>query len=189
MSTNIYILELKDNCFYVGKSNDPEKRFIDHLEGNGATWTIIHEPICILKIIENASDFDEDRYVKEFMAMYGIDKVRGGSYCQNVLDDYQMVALKREIFGAIDLCMNCGKSDHFIKDCPVKIVQSKIIQPKKSIPVKNIKYKKSNQCYRCGREGHFVADCYAKTHQNGYYLKSNNYYDDSDSDSDDYDTD
>jgi len=31
MTTNIYVLKLTDNKYYVGKSVDPEKRFIEHL--------------------------------------------------------------------------------------------------------------------------------------------------------------
>jgi hypothetical protein len=37
------------------------------------------------KIIKNCSSFDEDKYVKEYIAKYGIDKVRGGSYVTNDL--------------------------------------------------------------------------------------------------------
>ena len=70
-TTNIYILKLKNNKYYVGKSNDVNKRFQQHVSGSGSSWTATHEPIKILKVIENASQFDEDKYVKEYMNKYG----------------------------------------------------------------------------------------------------------------------
>ena len=80
MSTNIYILKLKDNNYYVGKTKDVNKRFQEHISGNGSSWTKKYKPCEILKIINNASIFEEDKQVKEMMSIYGIDKVRGGSY-------------------------------------------------------------------------------------------------------------
>ncbi len=79
-TTNIYILKLKGGNYYVGKTDNVEKRFIDHMSGNGSVWTKKYKPICIDKIIKNCSKYDKDRYVKEYMEKYGIDKVRGGSY-------------------------------------------------------------------------------------------------------------
>ena len=115
--TNIYILQLESNKFYVGKSQDPEKRFIEHLCGDGSTWTKKYEPVQIVKVIPNANSFDEDRYVKEYMNKYGIDNVRGGSYVKEVLDDIDKYTLKKEIWSANDCCTQCGRKGHFVKDC------------------------------------------------------------------------
>jgi predicted GIY-YIG superfamily endonuclease len=115
--TNIYILKCANNKYYVGKSQNPEKRFLEHINGDGSTWTSKHEPKEIVKIIPNASSFDEDRYVKEYMNKYGIENVRGGSYVKEVLDDNEKYNLQKEIRGANDCCIKCGSKGHFIKDC------------------------------------------------------------------------
>ena len=75
MSTTIYILKLRDGKYYVGKSDNVQKRFEQHLEGKGSAWTKKYSPINIEKKIPNASPFEEDRYVKEYMSKYGVDNV------------------------------------------------------------------------------------------------------------------
>ena len=115
--TNIYILKLADNKYYVGKSKDPEKRFLDHINGDCSTWTTKYQPIEILKVIKNASPFDEDKFVKEYMSKHGIENVRGGSYVKEVLDEIELYNLKKEIWGATDCCTQCGRKGHFVKDC------------------------------------------------------------------------
>ena len=118
--TNIYILKLVGGRYYVGKSENVMKRYGEHLNGSGSAFTQKYNPIALHKTIENASPFDEDRYVKEYMDKYGIDKVRGGSYSSIKLDELQMDALNMEMRGAKDLCSGCGNKGHFIKDCYVK---------------------------------------------------------------------
>jgi predicted GIY-YIG superfamily endonuclease len=44
MTTNVYILELLDNCYYVGRSKCVEKRLMDHMQGKGSSWTQLHKP-------------------------------------------------------------------------------------------------------------------------------------------------
>jgi hypothetical protein len=126
MATTIYILKLMDDCFYVGKTNDIEKRYFEHTSGKGSIWTKIHRPIKIIKTIENCSPFEEDKKVKEYMAMYGIDKVRGGTYVKEILDDEQIKTLQKEINATMDLCNNCGKSGHFVKDCKSNIKKQSV---------------------------------------------------------------
>jgi len=121
MTTNIYILKLKGGNYYVGKTNNVEKRFLEHLSGKGSAWTTKHEPIEVSQVISNASPFDEDRYVKEYMHKYGINKVRGGTYVTEELDETQEYNLKKEIWGANDCCTQCGRKGHFVKDCKEKI--------------------------------------------------------------------
>jgi hypothetical protein len=116
-NTNIYILKLESNKYYIGKSKNIEKRYNDHLNGYGSVWTKIYKPIEILKIINNVSPFEEDKYVKEYMNIYGIDNVRGGSYVKETLNIFDKISLKKELWGANDLCLRCGSNSHFIKNC------------------------------------------------------------------------
>jgi len=101
MSTNIYILRLENDKWYVGKSIEPEKSYQHHIQGC-SKWTLIHKPLELYKIIPTSNTFDEDRYVKELMLEYGIDNVRGGSYNRIELSDYQYRLIQRELFTASD---------------------------------------------------------------------------------------
>jgi hypothetical protein len=55
------------------------------------------------------------------MMKYGIDNVRGGSYTKLKLDDWMIKSLEHEFISAQDICYNCNKKGHFVKDCPYNI--------------------------------------------------------------------
>ena len=118
--TNIYVLRLEGGRYYVGKTDNLMNRYQQHLNGNGSAWTKKYKPVSLEKVIENVSSFEEDKITKEYMSKYGIDKVRGGSYVETYLDDVQKCTLNREIWAAKDLCTQCGRSGHFVKDCYAK---------------------------------------------------------------------
>jgi len=42
MTWSVYILLCKDNSFYIGSSNNVEKRFLDHQKGKGGRYTRSH---------------------------------------------------------------------------------------------------------------------------------------------------
>jgi predicted GIY-YIG superfamily endonuclease len=196
MSTNIYILKLQGGNFYVGKSDNPMKRYQEHLNGAGSAWTKKYKPIGIEKIIEKAITFDEDKWVKVYMSKHGIDKVRGGAYVLEELPEFQEEALKSELWGSTDKCTTCGRSGHWAKDCYAKSdVTGKEIggesESEEEIIIcgdcdkeftseyafnkhtcKKPTNSKKGTCYRCGRPGHFSPDCYARTHKDGYDLDS-----------------
>jgi len=118
--TNIYILKLQCGKYYVGKSDNLEKRKQEHINGTASKWTKKYKPISIEKIIPNCSDFDEDKYTKEYMHKFGIDNVRGGSYVTEELDEDQYYLIQKEIWAAKNLCTQCGRSGHFVKSCSAK---------------------------------------------------------------------
>jgi predicted GIY-YIG superfamily endonuclease len=118
--TNVYILLLEGGKYYVGKSEDVIRRYQQHVNGGGSYWTRKYKPISIEKTIVNASPFDEDKITKEYMSKYGIDNVRGGSYVEIELSEFHKDALKMEIWAAKDLCTQCGRAGHFVKDCYAK---------------------------------------------------------------------
>jgi len=115
--TNIYVLRCHQDKYYIGKSDNVENRFQQHLGGNGSAWTKKYPPISVEKTIQNASPFDEDRYVKEYMAKYGVENVRGGAYTQMTLEAKTIAQIENEIRGATDKCMKCGQAGHFVANC------------------------------------------------------------------------
>jgi len=119
-TTNIYVLKLQGNKYYVGKSQDVIGRYQQHVNGQGSAWTKKYKPISLLECNSDKSPFEEDKIVKECMNKYGIENVRGGSYSQITLDKVQIEALTRELRGGTDACNQCGQKGHFVKFCPNK---------------------------------------------------------------------
>ena len=139
----IYVLKCRNGKYYVGKTEKTAmKRYKEHAAGNGCAWTRKYRPIELVECTFG-DKFDEDKKTKKYMDKYGIDNVRGGSYCQIKLDQASLASLKKEMNGANDKCNKCGKSGHFMRDC---------------------KYKKPKKCTRCNREGHTASKCYATTY-------------------------
>ena len=154
--TMIYVLKLQNKNYYVGKSDNPEKRFLEHISGSGSAWTRKYPPVSLHKVFKMKSPLDEDHKVKKLMMKHGIDSVRGGSYSSISLSDEQRRTLNRELWGATDKCLRCGRNNHWASQCYANI------PPEME--------EEDDGCFRCGREGHWASDCYARTHTNGCYL-------------------
>jgi hypothetical protein len=123
--TIIYILELEYGKYYVGKTDDVDKRYQQHLNGQGSYFTKKYKPVRILRIVPDANDFDEDRYVKEMMADHGIDNVRGGSYSNNLTYD-QIAMLRRDANGvALDDFNTTNNDDMDLKTAIEALVVKK----------------------------------------------------------------
>jgi hypothetical protein len=153
----IYILELESGKYYIGKSDNVEERVSAHFDGKGSVWTKRYSPIEVIETIDNCDEFDEDKYTKRYMAEYGIDNVRGGSYTTMSISQEDRSILERELATAYDLCFKCMKRGHFSKDCP-------------STGSVHSSRQKQIKCYRCGRNNHISTQCYARTHLDGTSL-------------------
>jgi len=116
----IYILELEEGKYYVGKTTNPNFRLKKHFDSNGSVWTQKFKPIRVIEIIPNCDDYDEDKYTKKYMDKYGIHNVRGGSFVSIILDETTIKMLDQMNRGTNDRCFTCNSVTHFSADCPTK---------------------------------------------------------------------
>ena len=116
----IYVLKLKEQKWYIGRSDNPLKRIGEHFLGKGCEWTRTYRPTKIRKIYGNCDPYDEDKYTRLYMNKYGIDNVRGGSFCTVKLSGIERHFLQKMIDGALGQCYICHSSTHFVRDCSLK---------------------------------------------------------------------
>jgi hypothetical protein len=113
----LYILKLENNKYYVGKSDDPETRINQHMNGNGSEWTKKYKPVDIVELVENDDEYDEDKYTLKYMEKYGINNVRGGSFCQVILSEENKNTILKMINSANNKCYLCGEFGHLANKC------------------------------------------------------------------------
>lgn len=143
----IYILKLKNDKYYIGKSRNKktlQDRIINHFNRGGSIWTKRHKPIRIEKIINIIDEkYIEDRIVFEYMNIYGIENVRGGSFCKIKLSKEEKIVIKRIISTEENTCFICNSNDHMANEC----CQNKNNKKRKFKKYKPIE-KKINCCQR-----------------------------------------
>jgi predicted GIY-YIG superfamily endonuclease len=189
-SLKIYVLRLEDNKWYIGKTErDVDARYQEHCNGIGSAWTSRYKPIKIEEVKRNVSVFDEDKITKEYMAKYGIDNVRGGSYVQLELDDVQLYTIQTEIWAATDCCTTCGRRGHFASKCHARTdVNGREFTSEQECEIHEKTCRR--KCQRCGRSNHNTNQCYATTYYDGDEISSDSDEDgdeiSSDSDEDSY---
>lgn len=119
----IYVLKLQHGKFYVGKTNNPNPRFREHLDGNGkgSEWTRIHTPVSEIECEEVPRDQDagilEHSKTLHYMRRHGVDNVRGAEFCSPVLSRQAKESIERTLRGSSDGCFRCGRSSHWVRDC------------------------------------------------------------------------
>lgn len=85
---HIYVLELEDGFWYVGKTHHPKSRFWQHTHGKGAEWTKLHRVVRCAerRLFYVETEYDEDRHENEttleWMKREGWRQVRGGAWCE-----------------------------------------------------------------------------------------------------------
>jgi len=145
---SIYVLKLRNNKYYIGKTNNPDFRIDLHFQANGSVWTKLHQPIEVIEVIKNCDDYDEDKYTLKYMAEYGIENVRGGSFVQINLSVGEIKVINQMINGSKDYCFKCGQAGHFANKCQNVLI-----------------------CKYCG--GNFKTDGSLKSHEKCCYKNTN----------------
>lgn len=163
--TIIYVLKLENDKYYVGKTQNIEKRMDDHFNGNGSVWTKKYKPISIIEKFKEKSQFDEDNVTKTYMQRHGIENVRGGSYTTMTISDETKKILMKEFATANNKCFKCN-NNHLSKNCSMSSDEEwtdcdsdEESSSDEEFPI--------GSCFRCGRTSHYAYSCYAKTDING----------------------
>jgi predicted GIY-YIG superfamily endonuclease len=83
----VYVLECEDDKYYVGSTRNRKQRYRQHFDNpkGGSKWTKLHKPIKVIaeykRIPEKYLMGMESQKTAEFMIKYGVNNVRGASFC------------------------------------------------------------------------------------------------------------
>ena len=118
-NSGTYILELSDNKYYVGESEDIKRRIWLHENGRGSSWTKKYEvKSSIQPEYKKEHDFSELIHTLEMMNKYGINNVRGSLFSSPFpLSKYEKVMAAQLYCDLYGLCRKCGGKGHFITNC------------------------------------------------------------------------
>lgn len=155
----VYLLELQNKKYYVGRTNNVERRLNEHRTRSDVEWVRAHGFVRLVCAHPITSRLEEDLEVKKAMLEFGVDNVRGGTYSASVLPLQVKALLQNELVHAEDKCFACGSQDHYVAQCGSG-------KPKVAAkPKANI-----NTCVRCQRNNHTLEKCNAFTKLDGTKL-------------------
>lgn len=77
----VYILQLRDSCYYVGYTHDIRQRIRQHKRKKGSSWTTLHRPVKLVwhqKFNSQDEAYKIEHILTRYYAcLYGNDRVRG----------------------------------------------------------------------------------------------------------------
>lgn len=111
----IYILELEQNKFYVGKTNDLALRLKFHILKRNCSWTNLYPLVKLIDVYKTNDVFEEDKSVKKYMMLKGVENVRGGAYSNFNLNKYQKIFILKEFCHLLGKCYYCLQTSHFVR--------------------------------------------------------------------------
>jgi len=126
----IYVLLLQGNNYYVGRTNNVDRRFKQHESGKcGSVWTAKHKPVRVYNTEPLIHPYQELTTTLTMMKEHGIERVRGDVFTSEHLSDVQMTQIKMSIASEDGLCYVCMEKGHVAQYCPnrdiIKVTNNK----------------------------------------------------------------
>jgi len=156
MAEKIYVLELTNNKWYVGKTANVDRRVEQHKSGKGSAWTRKYKFVGTAECRTSTGKYDEDNTTESYMEKYGVEHVRGGSYSQVILSDDIIDFLHQKIDNMNGKCYSCRRPGHVGSDCLdllALIEAEEAPAPKKEYIKKEVPKKEAEEfgCSSCDR--------------------------------------
>ena len=121
----VYVLKFSDTLpdralYYVGKSNDIEERLRQHARDEGAVCVrgrhFTRVPVIVAGTVNDMEGWERSE-VLERMFQFGINAVRGWKFTLTAMPLEQKLSAFDDVCERFDLCRECGRGSHFIRDC------------------------------------------------------------------------
>jgi len=120
----IYIQKLVSNKYYVGITDDYDRRSNEHINGTGSAWTSKFKPLPgpeNVKLIpcddKHSERSNETIYTLYTMLIHGINNVRGGPWCKINLHPQDVLNIVTLLDTMFNRCNNCHIPGHSIREC------------------------------------------------------------------------
>ena len=94
---DVYVLECEGGNYYVGRTEDGERRLRQHVLGKGAKWTKKHKPKRVVDYYRNMKPSDEKKITERMIKEHGARKVRGGPYVKTKMTQAELRALEKKV--------------------------------------------------------------------------------------------
>ena len=155
----VYVLELADGYFYIGRTKSLNNRLQKHKKGNSVFFVGRHPMVKLEKVFayenEDCDIFDEEAIFYRYAKMYGIDKCRGGRYTEIELNAEDTKTIRDILNNSEDnACYLCHQSGHYFKTCPLV----KCNNCQKYGHISRYCKDSTNICRKCGGI-HWACDC------------------------------
>ena len=118
----VYVLELQGGKYYVGQTENLEKRLDQHAEACGSVWTKKYPPIEVYAPhVSYQECFWELSETLEAMEEFGIDNVRGSMFTQcRALTEDEKIHAAQLYCEMHEYCRKCGGEGHTVGRCRSK---------------------------------------------------------------------
>ena len=131
MRSGVYVLQLQNGGYYVGKSDDIDARVQQHKSGGGSAWCrhkggVVKEmPTVFHGSLGDISSWEMNETVTQ-MLLHGYANVRGWEFTScGPLSTGELDMIKHVVMGQADACRNCGNGGHFAESCLTSTVKAR----------------------------------------------------------------
>ena len=155
----VYVLELEDGCYYIGRSKHLQSRLKKHKNGNSVYFVGRHKMLRLEKVFayenEECDLFDEEAVFFKYCKMYGIDKCRGGRLSGILLNGQDTKTVEDMLKNSSDNCFLCQSPSHWWKSCPLIQCNNPYCKQfghiESQCPL--------TTCRKCGGKSHWASAC------------------------------